>query len=356
MCGVNLDLGNACSKNALSWAKKTFSNRSGKPGAPALGGEEGFSTILDFGTVKIAITSDGIGTKIEVAERMGIYDTLGFDLVAMVVDDLAAIGAQPVGLSNVLDVDVLDYKIVNRLMDGLHDAAKVAGIVVTGGEIAELGSRVRGWGKRMHFNWCGTGIGIVPHGTRPVDGSNIAVGEAVIALASRGMRSNGFTLARNILQEAYGDDWHQTPYEGKTSWGEILLVPSRIFAPVISQLAGNGVSIHGVAHITGGGIPDKFRRVLALNRLGAALEGLYPPHAVMRRLQELDDVPEALAYRQWNMGNGMLLVIPEGQVERALSTINACGYSARMAGWITKRPVIAIRQAGCTPQILEYAV
>jgi len=283
--GVNLDLGNTCSRKALSWAKKTVEHRSGKPGALALGPEDAFATILDFGMTKIAVTSDGIGTKIELAERLGTYDTLGFDLVAMVVDDLAATGAHPVGISNILDVDSLDEGIVDDLMKGLHDAATVAGIVITGGEIAQLGERIRGWGERMHFNWCGTGVGVLSEEAGFVDDSRVGPGDVIVSLASRGLRSNGFTLARNILQRAHGDDWHNTSFDGKTSWGQTLLSPSRIFAPAVRRLEDCGVPLHGVAHITGGGIPDNLARVLAANRYGAALDTLFPPHAAMRRLQ-----------------------------------------------------------------------
>jgi len=354
--GVNLDLGNACSRKALSWAKKTFSNRSGKPGAPALGLEEAFAAILDFGAVKIAVTSDGIGTKIELAERMETYETLGFDLVSMVVDDLAAIGAHPVGISNILDVDALDEGIVDRLMKGLHDAANVAGIAITGGEIAELGDRIHGWGERMHFNWCGTGIGVLSERTRFVDGSRVGPGDVILSLASRGLRSNGFSLARNILQQVHGDDWHNTSFDEQTSWGQTLLTPSRIFAPAIRRLEDRGVPIHGVAHITGGGIPDNLARVLAPNRLGAALDTLCPPHAAMRRLQELGDVCESHAYRQWNMGNGMLVVIPKAQVGPALSSMDDTGYEAQVAGFVAEEAAITIRSTGCRPQLLTYVV
>lgn len=354
--GVNLDLGNACSDNAFSWARKTFSNRWGKLGSLEPSFDHAFSTVLSFDRVKIAITSDGIGTKIELAERLDQYDTLGFDLVAMVVDDLAAIGAHPVGISNILDVDALDEGIVDRLMKGLHDAANVAGIAITGGEIAELGGRIHGWGERMHFNWCGTGIGVLPEGTRFVDGSRVGPGDVILSLASRGLRSNGFTLARNILQQVHGDDWHNTSFDEQTSWGQTLLTPSRIFAPAIRRLVDRGVPIHGVAHITGGGIPDNLARVLAPNRLGAALDTLCPPHAVMRRLQELGGVSESHAYRQWNMGNGMLLVIPKAQVKPALSSMDDTGYEAQVAGVVTEKPAITIRSSGYGPQLLSYVV
>jgi len=353
---VDLNLGNACSATAFAWAKKTFANREGQLGAPMPGPDKAFSTLLDFNGLKIAVSSDGIGTKIEVAERTGRYDTLGHDLGAMVVDDLVAIGAQPVGLSNILDVDVLDHEIIDALMKGLHNAAGIAGVVVTGGEIASLGDRIRGWGERMHFNWCATGIGVLPPGADPVDGSHISPQDVVISLASRGLRSNGFTLARNILKQSFGKAWHEAPYEGETPWGEVLLTPSLIFAPAVSRLIASGITIHGVVHITGGGIPDNLARVLAPNALGAVLDRLFPPHPAMRRLQGLGKIAEEVGYRQWNMGNGMLLVVPDYEVKRCLANLEAAGYCAQVAGRITQRPGITICSGGCNPQRLAYAV
>ncbi|MFH1465496.1 MAG: AIR synthase related protein [Pseudomonadota bacterium] len=150
--GLDTRLGDACSRAAYGWAKKSFANRAGRMGFPVFKAEGGFSNLMDYGGLRLAMTSDGIGTKVELAERLGVYDTLGHDLVAMTCDDLAAAGVEPVNLSNILDVDRLDEAVVDSLMRGLHAAAGVAGIAVVGGEIAELGDRIGGWGTGMHFN------------------------------------------------------------------------------------------------------------------------------------------------------------------------------------------------------------
>ncbi|MDZ7821846.1 MAG: AIR synthase related protein [Candidatus Marinimicrobia bacterium] len=184
--------------------KKPFGNRPAGEGSPVPGLDGAFSNIMDFRGVKIGMSSDGIGTKIEVAERTGIYDTLGYDLIAMTADDLAANGMETVNLTNILDVDHLDHAVVDALMRGLHDAAGVANIVITGGEIAELGGRICGYGRGMHFNWCAAGTAVLPEGTEPVDGSGISAGDSVIALKSRGFRSNGFSLLRNVMRERSG--------------------------------------------------------------------------------------------------------------------------------------------------------
>ena len=352
--GLDIDLGNRCSQIAYDWAKKTFGNRPSGSGNPLPASDGGFSSVMDFNGVKIGISSDGIGTKIELAERTGIYRTLGFDLVAMVADDLAANGIETVNLSNILDVDRLDAAIVDELMCGLHDAAVFARIAVTGGEIAELGGRIGGYGDRMHFNWGATGVGILPQGREIIDGRKTQAGDTVIALQSRGFRSNGFSLLRRILQEAFGEEWHNAVYDGITRWGEILLTPSLIYTPLIADVLKAGIELRGIAHITGGGIPDNLSRVLRSNGLGADLGDLFEPLPVMRRVQEMGEVSEEQAYRLWNMGNGMLLIVSADADAKALDFINKKDhYRARICGSVTDKPVIQLQTKGCRPVRLE---
>lgn len=351
--GVDLDLGNRCAAIAYAWAKKTFKNRPEGEGRPVSGLDGAFSNVVQIGDRKLGFCSDGIGTKIELAERMGIYHTLGFDLVAMVVDDLAANGLEPVSISNVLDVDFLDSEIVDKLMRGLHDAAQTAEIVVTGGEIAELGERIRGFGDRMHFNWCATAVGVIPTGREPIDGRAVSLGDTIIALQSRGFRSNGYSLLRRIMAEAFGPDWHATPFANETSWGELLLESSRIFAPGIVELFRAGFGIHGIAHITGGGICDNLARVLAPTGLGGLLTDLYPPLDVMKRVQILGNIDDATAYRFWNMGTGMLLIVDASDTSDIIAHLAEDSYAAKLAGEVTPEPTIELRTMGFEPTTLS---
>jgi len=321
---------------------------------PVPGMDGQFSNVMDFGGVRIAMTSDGIGTKTEIAERTGVYDTLGFDLVAMVVDDLAANGIEAVNLTNILDVDQLETEIVDELMRGLCTAAKVANVTVVGGEIAELGGRVGGWGRRMHFNWCAAALGMLSVGQDPIDGSSICPGDAVISLRSRGFRSNGFSLVRKVLGDVYGPDWHMVGYDDDRTWGQIALTPSIIYAPLITQLRQRGFDIHGISHITGGGIPDKFARILRAKGLGAYLPDLFPAHPFMSRLQKMGDIPEEQAYRLWNMGNGMLVVVNPDSLSTIVRAIGEAGYEARCAGSVVAEPVIRIVGKGAKPAELSY--
>lgn len=339
----NIELGNTCSKKAFDWAKKTFVNRQGKTGAIPMDLEGGFSNMLLFGNQRIGIGSDGIGTKAEIAERTGIYKTLGYDLVAMVADDLAPAGFEATSLSNILDVDYLSTSIVEELMEGLHDACNFCDMSVTGGEIAELGDRISGYGENMHFNWCATAIGVLPEKlTQPINGSTAKVGDVVIALKSQGFRSNGFSLVRKIMKEVFGNDWHLEPFDDKQTWGEALLTPSLIYAPFINDLIAADLIPTGMAHITGGGIVENLNRVLKINQLGANLTNLFEPLEMMQQLIKMGNIPLEQAYLYWNMGNGMLLVSHPDTVEGILEKADKWNYMAQVAGEVNDSKLIKI--------------
>ena len=350
--GLDIDLGNLCSKDAFEWAKKTLPNRANKAGAIALDVEGVFSNMLIFGNQRIGIGSDGIGTKIELAERTGIYNTLGFDLVAMVADDLATAGCESTSISNIIDVDKLDREIINQLMEGLAAACNFANMTVTGGEIAELGNRICGYGDRMHFNWCSTAIGVLPEVLeRPIDGSTIQPGDVVISLRSRGFRSNGFSLLRKTMQANFGDEWHNEAYDETKTWGEALLTPSLIYSPIVNTFITEKLTPKGIVHITGGGIADNFRRVLKTNKFGAKLDNLFEPLEVMQCVIELGKIAPEDAYLYWNMGNGMLMVVQEADADRILQLAETGGYQAQKAGRITESPNIEIE---CGTAQLKY--
>ena len=191
--GVDIDLGDKCSALAYQAAKNTFPGRKGMIGEPLID-EGGFSGALDMGDYYLVQNDDGVGTKIRIAEKIDKYDTLGYDLIAMVADDAACIGAETMSITNTLDVDKLDEQKVAGLMKGLEKAALEHKIVVPGGEIAELGNSVNG------YIWNSTAIGIVEK-NKLITGQNIQEGDKIIGLRSAGLRSNGFSLIRYILKE-----------------------------------------------------------------------------------------------------------------------------------------------------------
>ncbi|MGI4833801.1 MAG: AIR synthase-related protein [Janthinobacterium lividum] len=349
--GYSIEEGNNASRNAYSWAKKTFATRAGLPGEPARGLDGGFSNEIRFGQERLGISSDGIGTKIELAERLDRYDTLGYDLVAMTADDLAAAGFVPTNLSNIIDVNALDYSVVDELMRGLHDACQFSKIAITGGEIAELGSRIGGYpGARMNFNWCSTAIGVLhPSLEQPLGGTSAQAGDAVVALRSPSFRSNGYSLARKTLQRLFGDKWHEQPYDGPDAaqyptWGDALLAPSLIYAPALTALLDAGQPLRGAAHITGGGVADNFQRVLK-NGLGAVLDNLFAPLPAMQRLCEVGGIEAETAYLYWNMGNGMLLVVAPEAANEVVQQLTALGYAAQVSGRLTAEAGVTLHVA-----------
>jgi phosphoribosylformylglycinamidine cyclo-ligase len=353
--GIDIDLGNKCSQIAYNWAKKTFANRDELAGEMLKTTDGTFSNIIRFGNSRIGISSDGIGTKIELAERTNNYRTIGSDLLAMVTDDLVANGFEPTNISNILDVDFLDTDIVDELMHGLHDAAGFAKVSITGGEIAELGDRIGGYGEKMHFNWCSTAIGLLPDKLqKPIDGSDIEVGDEIISFRSRGFRSNGYSLIRTIMENNFGTNWHNQTYEEGTSWGEKLLTPSLIYAPLITALIEENLIPSGIAHITGGGIADNLGRVLKANKLGAELDTLHAPRRFMSEIQKIGNISETQAYSIWNMGNGMLITTNPDHTQDILLKASGMGYEAVVAGKAVSENTIKIRSMGIQPQDLVY--
>lgn len=341
----DLDRKDVASAKAAEWASKTHRFREGREGAcdPELRAHYAQASLVDG--ARIATTTDGIGTKVEVAERTRVYDTIAFDLVAMVTDDLAAAGATSLVLTNVLDVDRIDPEVVDALMRGLYAACERARIAVSGGEIAELGGRVCGYGDGMHFNWCATAIGHYPPGRPPLTGAALHPGAAIVALASPGFRSNGFSLLRRILEGAHGPSWHEVDALG-TTWGARALEPSVIYAPLVSDLLDAGVPLLGAAHVTGGGIPNKLGRILRRTTYGARLDDLFDPPESAVLAQRLGTASDAEVYRAWNMGQGFLLVCEGSAVPEVLAAARAHGHEAKVAGHVDDTRTIRVRSRG----------
>lgn len=330
---------------AWTWATRTRAVRPHGDGSAVDAPVAPYSSWLQVADRHVGVTTDGIGTKVEVAERQGRFDTLGWDLVAMVVDDLAANGSEPVAVVNCLDVDRIDPARVDELMRGLHDAAVRARVAVVGGEVAELGSRVGGWGPGMHLNWSATAVGVARPGWRPIDGRALQAGDAVVALQCSNFRANGFTALRALLSREFGADWHEAEFAGRR-WGDWLLDPCEIYAPAVVAMRAAGLDLRGLAHITGGGIPNKLGRVLRPRGLGADLDALFAPPVAMFEAWHLSAADASLAWSTWNMGNGFLVCLPESEVDAALAVARSDGVVARRAGTVVAAPRISIRQGG----------
>lgn len=327
--GVDVELGDKCSRVAYEAAKGTFPGRKGKIGEPVVG-DGGFAGLLDMGDFFLVQNDDGVGTKMEVAEKMGKFDRLGYDLLAMVADDAICMGAEVISVSNTLDAPRLDEKMVRELMAGLQKAALEQKIVVPGGELAELG------GALNSAVWNATAVGIVKK-DRVIDGSAVQAGDAIIGLQSDGIRSNGLSLARKILTDQFGGDWVKEDFGGGKSWGEVILAPSRIYHGAILNIIGRYDNpkkhpIKGLVHNTGGGIKGNLPRLLKRGGFGAKLDALIEPHAFMLKLMELGQVDVEEAYKTWNMGIGMMMVCGAAAADGLLEALSKEGVKAQVMG------------------------
>jgi phosphoribosylformylglycinamidine cyclo-ligase len=307
--------------------------------------------------------SDGIGTKVEIAERVGRHDTIAFDLIAMMCDDAAVRGAEPVLINTVFDVNTLgkDHdpeelkqyiaRSMGQLATGYAAAANAANVVISGGEIAELGDRVGGYGP-FNYNWGGTAVWLA-HRDRQLTGKELRPGDKLIGLSESGFRSNGITNVRQAMLERYGEDWHNVIDRslGEKALGELALEPSTIYSGFMSKLTGGYditkeplATITGAAHITGGGQPTKIGRMLEASGLGVEIANPIAPPNIMLRMQEINGYDDRTAYGKWHMGPGM--VIATSEPERVLEAAEATGITAQEIGLVREEPGVRIRNMG----------
>lgn len=368
--GVNLDLGDAASRILYTAARQTWQQRCDRFGEVIIP-QEDFSGVRYIAVgalpseVVMGIGFDGVGTKTEIAERMGIWNTLAFDLFAMVCDDAIVQGAEPVLLGTVLDVRTLGratdsyLENITQLAEGYIAAAAVARVAVVNGEIAECGTRIGGYGP-FNLTW-NAGVVWFARRDRLLSGAGVQPGDAIVGLEETGCRSNGYSLLRRILHHQHGDAWH-TVSAGQTTLGALALQPSRIYTAAVMDMLGgvqgeSRVELHGVVHITGGGIPGKLGRLLRRVNLGAEMTDPFSPGPLLIYLQEHGPVSDHEAYRVWNMGQGMLLITP--QPDAAIAVAQHHGIPARVIGEISSHPGIRIQSQGyfrTDSGVLRYTV
>ena len=342
--GVDVDVEAEASAMMFQAAKQTFQNREGDIGEVIVPFEDfaGVRAIdvsaLPEGSM-MCMGFDTAGTKVEFAERMNKHDTIAYDLFAMVCDDAVVRGAEPVLVGSNLDLTSLGsddryLPRVKELCEGYVNAACDANVAIINGEIAQMGSRVQGF-DTFSYNW-GAALVWFASKEKMFTGDEIQKRDAVVLLQEKGFRANGISLVRKTFKEKYGEDWHETEFEGKPL-GLHALEPSTIYSKLIVSLHGGfktagTAEIHGVVHITGGGIPEKFGRVLRPSGLGVHLTDLFEPCAAKRHCQELSGISDEDAYGAWNMGQGMAVITPEP--DKVIRAAKADGIDAKLGGEI----------------------
>jgi phosphoribosylformylglycinamidine cyclo-ligase len=291
-------------------------------GAPSEVGVGHFAAVIRVGGLQLALTTDGVGTKILVAELMNRYDTIGIDCVAMNVNDLLCVGAEPLAMLDYIAVEETNPEVFAQIGRGLAEGAKQAGVSIVGGETAQIPSMLRGAVEGRGLDLVGMAVGLVPEGGL-LDGSAIQPGDVVIAIASSGVHSNGLSLARQALLPKLALDAHVAEL-GRTL-GDELLEPTRIYVPHIRALKAAGIRLRACAHITGDGLLN-LRRVEA--SVGFELHGLPEPPPIFALIEKLGAIDRGEMRTVFNMGVGMTIVVAEPDVDRALATIRSLDVEA----------------------------
>jgi phosphoribosylformylglycinamidine cyclo-ligase len=259
-----------------------------------------------------------------VAELMDRYDTIAIDCIAMNVNDLICVGAEPIALVDCLSVQASDPAFLEELAKGLYRGAELANISIPGGEIAQVRELVHGVRPDRGFDIVGTAVGVVPT-DRIIIGQRVEPGDRVVGVASSGIHSSGLTLARRVLLDRAGLRVDDPLPGGTTSVGEALLEPTAIYVKPVVDLFHAGVDVRSLANITGEGL-------LNLARIdapcGFVIEWLPEPPAIFQAIAELGDVPPAEMYTVYNMGVGFCVVVPPHEVERTIATFDRHGFSA----------------------------
>ncbi len=288
-----------------------------------VGGLGGFAGLFDASALKtyrrplLATSTDGVGTKVVVAQRMDVHDTIGIDLVAMVVDDLVVCGAEPLFLTDYIACGQLEPKRIAAIVSGIAEGCMRAGCALIGGETAEHPGLLRA----QEYDLAGAGTGVV-EADALLGVHRVRAGDVAIAMASSGLHSNGYSLARHVLLERTGWDVHRRVDELGRTVGEELLEPTRIYArDCLALIDAAGVEVHAIAHVTGGGLAANLARVLPAELDANLQRPSWLPAPIFGLIAELGGVARPELEATLNMGVGMVVLVAPGSVEPALSLL-----------------------------------
>lgn len=319
--GVDVERGDALVERIARHARRTR-----RP--EVLAGVGGFASLcrLPEGLEDPILVSgtDGVGTKLKVAFATGRHDTIGVDLVAMCVNDVLTTGAEPLFFLDYFATGALDVDVAERVVAGIARGCEESGCALVGGETAEL----PGMYAPGEYDLAGFAVGVV---SRPklVTGARVRAGDVAIGLASSGLHSNGYSLARRVV-DALGLGWDACPDElGGATVGDALLAPTRLYAKAVRATLAAGVDVRAMCHVTGGGLPGNLPRVLP-DGLGVRLDVAPKPEGVHALLARRVDEAELRAV--FNLGTGFVLVVPATDEAAASAALASAGETPRRLG------------------------
>ncbi len=322
--GVNLEAG----YEVVSRIKKHVASTARKGCMGDIGAFGGMFDLDALGMKHPVLVSgtDGVGTKLKLAFETGINDTVGIDAVAMCVNDVLAQGAEPLVFLDYVAVGKNDPAVVEAIVSGVAEGCRQAGCALVGGETAEM----PGMYSPDEYDIAGFTVGAVEK-ENLIDGSLVALGDVLIGIPSSGVHSNGFSLVRKIISDAGLDLRKVYPELGHLPLGEVLLTPTVIYVKPVLELISK-VSVHGVAHITGGGFDENIPRILP-EGLGAAIkEGSWQILPVFPFLEKHGNIPHREMFNIFNMGIGMIIAVSGNDAQKAILSLQQSGLKPSVIG------------------------
>jgi phosphoribosylformylglycinamidine cyclo-ligase len=324
--GVDIDAGDLFVQKIKKYVKSTF-----RPEVMThIGGFGGLFALKKYKNPVLVSGTDGVGTKLKIAFLTNRHDTVGIDLVAMCVNDIIVQGAEPLFFLDYFATGKLKPQEHADIVKGIAEGCKQSGCALIGGETAEMPS----FYGEDEYDLAGFAVGVVEK-KRIIDGSRIKPGDRLIGLASSGLHSNGYSLVRKVLLEASGHSVRDVLPELGKPLGEVLLTPTRIYAKTVLSLL-KEFDIRGMAHITGGGITENTPRMLPKGAQALIRKGTWDIHPIFRLIQNKAAVDDDEMYRDFNMGLGMILVVPARQAEAVIKKARKLGEKAYPIGEIVK--------------------
>jgi phosphoribosylformylglycinamidine cyclo-ligase len=280
----------------------------------------------------IALATDSVGSKVIVAEQTGRFDTIGIDCVAMNVNDLICVGAEPVGLLDYIAVEQADPELLRELAKGLKTGAEAAGVEIPGGEVCQIPEVLRGHPSPYGFDLVGSAFGTVAL-DRILDGAATAPGDALIGIPSSGVHSNGLTLARRALLDAGGLGLDDSPSElGGATVADVLLEPTVIYVRAVLELVRSGLRVHGLAHLTGGGLVNLLRIGTGV---GYEISTPLPVSPVFELIASLGEVSAAEMWQVFNMGCGFCAMVAAEDAAAAVALLSGRHPGTAVIGQVT---------------------
>jgi phosphoribosylamine--glycine ligase/phosphoribosylformylglycinamidine cyclo-ligase len=316
--GVNIDAGNRATRLMADAVRGTYGPQV-LAGIGAFGGLYSVAAFKGMDHPVLVASTDGVGTKTKVASRLGRWEAIGADLVNHCVNDILVQGARPLFFLDYVAASALNPEQIAAIVGGVAEACRAAACALLGGETAEM----PGVYQPGEIDLVGTIIGVVEK-SAIIDGARVQPGDVILGLPSSGLHTNGYALARRALAEV---DWAtpQSALHGQTV-GDMLLAVHRSYAPQVDKLRAAQVDIRGLAHITGGGLIENPPRILPDGVSAHIRRGAWPEPPIFHMIQHLGGVSDAEMFRVFNMGLGMLVIVPPGDAARALEALPDDGY------------------------------